>query len=139
MLQDSSHGTQTVPGVFDVPNDDRDGGLLAFDFPRPVRPLSLELIDIDPGAAVTTVVTLRDDAGRTRVYDVPPGFTEDRVNDGGSGIRVLRLDTLAPQPGFATTATAAEMPGFLSGRVVRIEVELGGSGAVDDLTYDPYP
>jgi hypothetical protein len=139
MLQDSLNGTQSTPGIFDRPNDDRDGGLLAFDFPRPVRALSLELIDIDVGAAVTTAVTLRDERGLTRTYFVLPGFTEDRVADGGSGLRVLRLDTLDPQPGFRATATAAELVGFAPDRVVRVEVERGGSGAVDDLTFDPYP
>jgi len=128
-----------VPGIFDEPNDDRDGGLLAFDFPRPVRALSLELIDHDSGADGATTVVLLDEAGLRRTYDVPPGFTGDRTLDPLAGLRVLRLDTLAPQVGHAATATAAQLTGFDENRVVRIEVELGGSGALDDLTFDPYP
>jgi hypothetical protein len=138
MLQDSQVPTQTVPGIFDRPNDDADGGMLAFDFPVRVRARSIELADID-GAGDGALVRLIDDAGRTRVYDVPAGFTEDRVANGGTGLRKLDLTTLAPQAGFTASATAAEQAGFAPTRVVRIEVELASSGAVDDLVYDPYP
>jgi hypothetical protein len=139
MLQDSSTGTQTTPSVYDFPNDDRDGGNITLDFPRRIRALSLELIDQDTGLGHGTTVTLTDEFGGTRTYDVPPGFTEDRNVVGSGGIRTLRLDTLGPQPGYAATATAAETLGFRTRDVVRIEVVLSGSGAIDDLLYDPYP
>jgi hypothetical protein len=138
ILQDSQVPTQTAPGVFDRPNDDADGGMLALDFPARVRALSIELVDID-GAGDGALVRLIDEAGRTRVYDVPAGFTEDRVANGGTGLRKLHLTTLAPQPGFTASATAAEQAGFVPSRVVRIEIELASSGAIDDLVYDPYP
>ena len=139
MLQDSLTGTQTTPFVFDSPNDDRDGGNLALDFPRRIKALSLELIDQDTGLGHGTTVTLTDEFGRTRTYDVPPGFTEDCNVVGSGGIRTLRLDTLAPQPGYAATATAAQTLGFDDKKVVKLEVVLSGSGAIDDLLYDPYP
>jgi len=139
MLQDSSTGTQSAPGIFDRPNDDRDGGLLALDFPGEVRLLALELIDQDTGLGHGTSVTLVDANGRTRTYDVPPGFTEDVHVTHAGGWRTLRLDTLAPQAGYVATATASEQPGFLDARVVRLEVRLSGSGAIDDLVYDPHP
>jgi len=139
MLQDSLTGTQSVPGIFDRPNDDRDGGLLALDLPRPVRARSLELIDQDTGLGTGTTVTLIDENGRTRTYYVPPGFTEDVHQTGTGGWRTLRLDTLNPQPGYLATATASQQPGFLDAKVRRIEVQLSGSGAIDDFLYDPWP
>ena len=139
MLQDSLTGTQSVPGIFDRPNDDRDGGMLALDLPRPVRALSIELIDQDTGLGTGTTVTLIDENGRTRTYYAPPGFTEDVHQTGTGGWRTLRLDTLNPQPGYLATATASQQPGFLDSKVRRIEVQLSGSGAIDDFLYDPWP
>jgi hypothetical protein len=139
MLQDSLNGTQTVESIYDRPNDDRDGGFLVLEFPRLVRALSLELIDQDTGLGHGSTVKLTDAAGKTRTYDVPPGFTEDRNVTGLGGVRTLRLDTLAPQPGYTATATASEMPGFADAQVVKLEVTLSGSGAIDDLVYDPFP
>jgi hypothetical protein len=82
---------------------------------------------------------LFDSAGHTRIYQVPAGWTEDLLLHGGSAWRTLDLALLGPQAGFASTATAAEAPGFQPGSVVRIEVELGSSGAVDELRWDPHP
>jgi hypothetical protein len=81
-------------------------------------------------------VRLTDRGGRERLYDVPPGWTGDRTT-GAPGIGRLDLATLAPQAGHAATATATQSPGFEAERVVRITVELDGSGAVDDLVLDP--
>jgi FG-GAP repeat protein len=139
ILQESLHGQQTRPGIFDQPNDDVDGGTLVFAPRRPIRALALKVIDIDPGAGQGATVELFDEAGRVRIYDLPPGFTEDRTVQGGSGWRRLDLTTLAPQAGFAASATAAQSNGFDEKKVVRIEVTLGSSGAIDDLVYDPFP
>ena len=46
-------------------------------------------------------------------------------------VRPLR----SPTPRPTTTATANETPGFAPEAVVRIEIHLGGSGAIDDLTW----
>jgi hypothetical protein len=139
VLQNSQAPTQTVPGIFDRPNDDQDGGVLAFRFPEPSRPLSLALVDIDAGANQSATVRLFDSGGRTRAYAVPARWTEDLLSDGAPAWRALDLATLDPQPGFAATATASESAGFEPRAVVRIEVVLGSSGAVDDLTWDPHP
>jgi len=40
---------QTVPGIFDRPKHDADGGILTFTFPSRVQPSRLDLVDIDPG------------------------------------------------------------------------------------------
>jgi FG-GAP repeat protein len=139
MLQDSLHGQQTEPGIFDHPNDDADGGTFALEPHAPVRALSIRMIDIDPGLGQGATVRLFDQAGLVRTFDVPAGFTEDRVLNGGSGWRRLDLTSLAPQAGFQAQATAAQSNGFDERKVVRIEVTLGSSGAIDALVYDPYP
>jgi len=137
ILQTNANTTQTVPGIFDRPNDDSDGGTLAFQFATPVAPHRLDLVDIDSGANEPSLVILTDQTGRTRTYFVPQGWTGDRLVDGTAGVRTLELTTLAPQPGFLGPATAQETPGFAPDRVRRIEVRLGGSGAVDALSWCP--
>jgi hypothetical protein len=138
VLQTDANTTQSVPGIYDRPNDDSDGGSLVFQLHDPVAPSSLDLIDIDSGASEASAVILSDDAGRVRTYNVPRGWTGDRLTDGTSGVRTLDLQTLDPQPGFLAAATAAETPGFAPDRVLRIEVRLGGSGAVDELRWCPH-
>jgi hypothetical protein len=137
MLQDSTAPTQTVAGIFDHPRDDPDGGIIAFDFPRLVRGLSIELADLDPFPNQGAEVWLRDEAGGYRVYDVPAGWTG---TFGSSALRRLDLVTLAPQAGNnGHLATASQTSAFDAARVVRIEVVLFNGGALDDLVYDPYP
>lgn len=138
ILQESLRPQQSVPGIFDEPNDDVEGGTFVLTARRLIRPLALRMIDIDPGAGQGATVELFDALGRLRIYDVPAGFTEDRTQ-GGSGWRRLDLTTLAPQPGYAAVATAVQGTGFDETSVRRIEVTLGSSGAIDDLVYDPYP
>lgn len=79
-------------------------------------------------------VTLVDEAERTRIYAVEPGWTGPF---GDAGPHALDLTTLAPQLGNGTPrlATASETPGFEATRVVRIVVHLTGFGAIDDLTF----
>ncbi|HEX6885420.1 MAG TPA: integrin alpha [Planctomycetota bacterium] len=139
ILQNSGAPAQSSPGTFDRPNDDQDGGRLVFRFPAPARALALDLVDVDLGTQQRVQVGLVDAAGHTRVYHVPGGWTEDLLLHGAPAWRTLDLETLAPQPGFAAVATAAEDPGFDAAAVVRIEVELGSSGAVDELRWDPHP
>src|SRR5262249_15837245 len=129
--------TQSTPGIFDRPSDDPDGGQIAFDFPRLVQPLALDLADIDPEPQHGASVTLLDDANRTRIYSVAPGWPGPF---GAASKRTLDPTPLLPQQGNGTRfAFASEMPGFDPARVVRIEVELFDGGAIDNLVYDPYP
>lgn len=137
ILQNSQVPTQTSPDVFDRPNDDQDGGDLLFSFLAPVEAQSLVLIDIDAGNNQASQVQLTDAAGRVRTYSLPPRWTEDRLIDGGTGWRTLDVTTLAPQPGFASTATASEQAGFDARSVVLLRVHLGSSGAVDDVVFCP--
>jgi len=133
ILQDPQASTQGMPGVFDRPNDAQGGGDLVFSFAAPLRPLSLVLIDIDAGTSQASSVRMTDAAGRERTYLVPPRWTEDLLLDGPTGWRTLDLQSLAPQPGFQSIATATQSPGFDPASVVRLTVHLGSSGAVDDL------
>lgn len=139
IAQDSLAPTQSVPGFFDLPGDDPDPSTFSFAFRRSVEPLSLDLADIDLAPGDTASVTLVDVRGRVRVYRIPAGWTGDRLLDGVSGIARLDLTTLEPQPGLAASALAVEDPSFTPERVCKIVVELSGSGALDDLRFDPHP
>lgn len=127
---------QTVPGFYDRPNDDRNGGDFIIGFlGREVPVCSIDLVDIDMGAGTGTRVELFDAEGRARTFSVPLGWTGDLVSNGPPGVRTLDLASLDPQPGFSSTATAVEDPGFDPGRVAWMRVRLGGSGAIDNLTF----
>jgi len=131
---------QTTPGIYDQPDDDRFGGTFVIDFgAMKVAPLSIDLIDLCPAPGQDATVTLFDDSGRTRTYSIPAGWTEDIQMDGPPGIRTLDLTTLADQPGYLAVATASQEARFDENAVVLLEIALGGSGAIDNLSYDPSP
>ena len=71
--------------------------------------------------------------GASRTFFVPSGWTSDLVLDGGGGVGTLDLTTLDPQVGFAATATGQDAGSFDPLDVVRMEVFLTSSGAVDNL------
>jgi hypothetical protein len=131
---------QITPGIFTHPDDSAGGGTIVFDFTgfaftQQVEPVSIRLIDIDVGAPRASRVILTDVLGRTRTYIVPAGWTGDLVQDGPPGYAVLDLTTLLPQPGLHSSATASQDLDYIPGEVVRMEIELGGSGAIDDLIF----
>lgn len=136
ILQTNENTTQSVPGRFDRPNDDSDGGTLRFDFAAEVTARSLDLIDIDSGSGEATLVVQTDRFGKQRVHVVPPNWTGD-ILLGGVGRLTLGLGSLALQPGYGATATASEHAGFDPAGVVRLEVMLGSSGALDNLCWQP--
>jgi len=138
ILQNDANLSQCPPasGIYCSHNDDEDGGMLSFAFDVPVSPSSIVLIDIDAGDA-TTLVVLVDSEGEKRTYTVPANWTGDQLENGPPGYGRLDLTTLASQPGFLSTATAAEQAGFDWNAVVKIDVILGGSAGVDDLTWCP--
>ena len=134
ILQALKRSEQSVPGIFDEPDDADVGGALIFDFDRPIEAQSVDLSDIDvPPGIQDGLVTLIDGAGRARVYTVPSAWTSDICREGGAGYGTLDLTTLADQPGFAATATATQDAGFDATDVFRIEVFLSASGGVDNL------
>ncbi len=118
--------------IFPRPNDDQDGGTITFDCLFAVEPRSLRLVDIDSGDGTSSVV-LTDGSGRRRTYTVPSNWTGDRtLAQPGQG--TLGLATLDPQPGFGSIATASEAAGFDASDVLRLDVHLGGSGGIDDVS-----
>ena len=124
---------QTIPGIFDRPNDDDEGGTFSFTFNRFLEPLSIDLIDVDEAANEGMVVTLTDFAGRTRTYTVPTDWTGD-ITQGDVGVLSLDLTALAPQPGNnATNATAVEDPGYNPNGVASMVIVSGGSGGLDNF------
>lgn len=133
IMQSNDSPTQTVPGIFDTPNDSARGGTITFDYLVPVELLAIDLIDICPINYAT--VTLVDNSGLTRVYSVPIGWTEDISEDGPPGYRTLDLTTLDPQPGFVATATATEDPGFDPLDIDRLEIFFDGSASMDNLVF----
>jgi len=137
ILQNNLAATQTVPGFFDTPNDDTNGGDIFFNFPAGVLCHQMDLIDVDEEEITGVTVTLLDSGGKTRTFSVPPGWTEDLLNDGPPGFRTLDLETLAPQPGFLFPATAVEDPGFDPTKVVQAHVNLGGAQDMDNFCFCP--
>jgi hypothetical protein len=135
ILQTDAAAGQTG-GFFDNPNDDEDGGSLSFDFLAPVEMLSVDLVDIDAGADEATTVVLTDVGGNTRTFTVPAEWTEDLIVNGPTGWRTLDLQSLAPQPGFASVATGVDVGAFDVTSVVNMTVNLGSSGGVDDVTFN---
>ncbi len=134
----ASHTTQTIAGIFDTPNDDVNGGDVFFDFPAPVHVHQIDLIDIDEEELTDAIVTLLDTGGKTRVFNVPPGWTTDILNDGGTGFGTLDLDTLLAQAGFIASATAVEDPGFDPDDVIQMTVSFGGAQDMDNVCLCPF-
>jgi hypothetical protein len=128
------NGQQTVPGIYDIPDDAQLGGSFFVNFDEPGEVQSVDLIDIDnPQQHVTAMLT--DLQGRQRAYLVPDGWTGD-VRHGAPGIGTLDLLTSEDQVGFASTATLLfEDAGFDGQLVIALQIVMSGSGAIDDLNF----
>ena len=145
ILQNNLFATQTTTGFYDIPNDDTEGGRITFAFVSPtVQVNKIDLIDVDEEESVGITVTLEDLGGNLRVYSVPIGWTEDRLNDGPPAFRTLDLTTLAPQPGYdppgpppAPNATGVDIGPFDPDEVVEMRVDLGGAQAIDNICFCP--
>jgi len=135
IIQNLNVPEQTIPGIFDLPNDEDEGGVIDFAFVNPIQPLNIDLADLCIALGEGVTLTLTDDLGAQRVYSVPAGWTEDLVADGGPGYRTLDLTSLAPQPGFMTVATGAEDPGYDGDAVVAMSIDIFSSAAVDNFSF----
>ncbi|MEM7410206.1 MAG: PEP-CTERM sorting domain-containing protein [Myxococcota bacterium] len=139
ILQDDNEPTQTTSGIFDVPDDDANGGTISFVFSQAAQLFSLDLIDINGNGPAT--VTLTDGGGNSRIYDVPFDWTGD-IAQGAIGIQTLDLTTLAAQVGVGPgnpLATASQDAGFDDTGVVQLDVFFAGSAALDNLVFVPEP
>ena len=121
------------PDTWDFPNDDADGGVLTFSFCDGVRPLSVDLVDIDLPLGMDVDVTLTDSNGFSRVYAVPGGWTDD--GPGATAVGTLDLQATGNQPGIIGFATEATDPGYDGDDIVVIEFLFYGSGALDNFTW----
>lgn len=128
--------TQTIPGIYDTPNDHYNGGGFLFHFHMPASLCSIDLIDIDVDGwgAQDAFVTLYDTLNRQRTYYIPGGWTGDLAL-GGTGVGTLDLTVITPQPGFASTATCTEDQNFDPDGVLMMVVEMTGSGAIDNVQF----
>ncbi len=139
IVQDGGTTTQTVPGIFDTPNDDAGGGAILFDFLQPVTMESIDLIDIN-GNNQDVLLILTDSTGETRTYDVPSSWTKDIDVAGPNGFDTLDLTTLADQLGEGgSTATASETALFDPSNVIQMSVSFNGSGGLDNVRFIPAP
>ncbi len=133
ILQENNSPNMTGD-FFDEPNDESHGGEVIFDFLHPIRALSIDLVDIDTGAATDVILT--DILGLQRVYSTPDDWTTD-VLIAPMGWQTLDLTTLANQSSAANAmggdATVMEDLGFDAGNVIQMVVNFSGSGAVDNL------
>jgi hypothetical protein len=143
IIQNGSLSSQSVPGVFDVPNDSAIGGTITFQFVEPVELLSLTVVDADRGFRGT--VTLIDVLGLERVYSIEPNFSRDIDRSGPLGYQVLDLTKSIDQIGEGGgKANAREDLGFEARAVGLLRWQIQGSGALDnlvlrDLTAAPEP
>ncbi|MEM1423906.1 MAG: hypothetical protein AAGH64_07865 [Planctomycetota bacterium] len=136
IIQNRGKLTQSTADVFDEPNDFANGGNIFFNFVNPAELSSVDLIDVDDANGVT--VTLTDDQGRTRVYDVPNSFTNEVNTDGPAGFDTLSLTDVLPQAGegVGIATLASEDAGYDATRVMLLEVDFAGSGGLDNLIID---
>ncbi len=138
ILQSPDSPVQTVPGIFDAPNDALGGGTFVFDFINAVEMRSVKLLDVDGGNEV--IVTMIDLEGAMRVYDVPASWSFDIDAQGPNGYDTLDMTTLAGQIGEGgATATATEDEGFDATRVTSVTFEFSGSGGLDDVSFVVIP
>jgi hypothetical protein len=128
--------TQTTAGIYDTPVDDVAGGTIIFDFTSPSQPTAITLIDLDTNAGAE--VRLTDTAGNKRTYSLPDNWTTDgRIPP---GYAVLDLVSLADQSGgTALLSSVTEDAGYDGSNVNRMEVQLFGSGALDNLVLNVVP
>ena len=129
LILQANNSTQTIPGIFDTPNDSNYGGVISFQFGQKTMLESITLIDICPADTEGARITLIDDGNAERVYHIPAGWTAE----GGS--MVLDLTSTANQPGATAVATVTEDPGFLDNEVLTMHVEFYSSAGLDDLAF----
>ncbi|GAB4546621.1 MAG: hypothetical protein Tsb0013_05620 [Phycisphaerales bacterium] len=136
IIQNPQMLTQSTADIFNTPDDSRFGGTILFNFINPAGLSSVDLLDVDDANGVT--VTLTDDQGRQRVYDVPNSFTNEVNTDGPAGFDTLSLIDVSPQlgEGGGVATLTSEDAGYDPARVVTLAVTFAGSGGLDNLAID---
>jgi hypothetical protein len=129
---DAATNPDAVADIYPRPNDDENGGQHVFDFIRPVRPLSIDVIDIDSAVVEGVKITLEDFSGNTREYTIPADWTGDLTLT-QPGVGTLDLTDVNPQAGFNSIATSTDTGPYDPNAVVRMTIDMGGSGGVDNF------
>lgn len=120
-----------------TPNDASEGGVINFAFVAAVQLVSIDLIDIDNGAATT--ITLTDAGANTRTFSVPNNWTGEPGNNGAVGFDTLDFDT-NNQVGFmGNIASFVDAGLFDLTMVTNIAFNFGGSAAIDNLVANVIP
>jgi len=149
VLQNNAHSATTLDATYglcyDKPDDEagsNDAGSIVFDFLTPVELHSIDLIDIDGG--VTALLTMTDNNGKRRVYDVGEHWTTD-ITVSGDGWETLDLTTTLAQAGDNGGGPAVvilDEAGFDRFSVVSLDVAFTGrspSAGLDNLVFVPEP
>ncbi|MEM1423419.1 MAG: hypothetical protein AAGH64_05380 [Planctomycetota bacterium] len=132
IVQDDANLTQSTADIFDTP-DDEVGGQILMNLVTPGQVGSVDLIDINAGAR--TIITLTDQNGFQRVYDVPANWTNEAPTI--AGFDTLSFLTVADQEGEGSAGPATvtlNEAGYNQNAVASIEFNIQGSGAIDNIT-----
>lgn len=134
--------TQTIPGVFDRPDDSANGGNITFNFIGAFEIATVDLIDINGGAAVT--FTFTDHLGLRAVIEIEERFTAEAttVSAGQDGIETVDVRALlgggAPQlgeRGIGSAFLASADAGFRPDLVTVFSVDFSGSAALGGFSF----
>ena len=136
LILQSNDNRQRSGDVFTRPNDSARGGRITFDFrPEAVQLNSVDVIDVDRHGSMS--ITLYDTSWNRRRISVPQNFTGD-ISKGGIGWATIDLmsgvaQESLEQPGLFTRVFTDH--GFDASHVVKMQIALCGSGAIDNITY----
>ncbi len=134
IIQNTSLLTQTTADIFDTP-DDNIGGDFVIDLVTAGQVSSIDLIDINSGGR--TVITLTDENGFQRVYDVPSNWSNQAPTP--MGFDTLSLLTLLPQDGEGSGGDAIVTlndAGYDQSAVASINFRVFGSAGFDNIVID---
>lgn len=137
--QNPSLLAQSTPDIFDTPNDDAGSFTFMFDFVNPTEFASLTLIDIDSGGNDAVVITLTDDSGDVRIYQVASGFSND-VEVSPMGFQLLDLQDVSEQvgEGGGSAIVTRDDAGYDPERIVNATIDFSTSGGIDNIAINSF-
>lgn len=134
IVQNNSLLTQSTADIFDTP-DDEVGGDFRMDLVTPGQLASIDLIDINNGGRL--FITLTDNMGRQRVYDVPSNWSNQAPTL--NGFDTLSFLTILPQDGEGSGGDAVvtlNEAGYDESAVASVVFDIQGSAAFDNIVID---
>ncbi len=120
---------------FVSPNDERNFpiGSIIFDFVMPYEMLSIDIVDADRLFGADVIMT--DLGGTTRTYAVPANWSNEPPAPVGFETLDLQSQTAQPGEGGATVPVPTDIGDFDVTKVIEMEIEFRGSGAIDNLNF----